>query len=305
MDVADGIVGTAELGVRVGQVLAGLDAHGLEGFAEDAVDGLIVFAEKDEARVDVALGSEPGTLGGSLGRDGVRVVADLGDLGLLLVLAHRGGGGGEADVVELGDDNVLHGLLLGLILGDLSELSVEDIEALRDGAQRLGVLLQTVRRTLLDHLVRLGAHGVEGLLEDRVELVAGPLEEGEAVIHAARLRRAEAHEGRNTVSVGTGEGVRAHERAGDGAERADRDENSRIRPRFRLVGEEGVIFTALLRVRVERAVHASARHFLLGCQTARGDTRDAVTRSLASARVARRCDEFARGHELFFPKPGR
>ena len=40
-------------------------------------------------------------------------------------------------------------------------------------------------------------------------------------------RRAEAHEGRNAVSVGTGEGVRAHERAGDGAERADRDEDSR------------------------------------------------------------------------------
>ena len=120
------------------------------------------------------------------------------------------------------------------------------------------------------------------------------------MIHAARLRRAEAHEGRNAVSVGTGEGVRAHERAGDGAERADRDENSRIRPRFRLVGEEGVIFTALLRVRVERAVHASARHFLLGCQTTRRDTRDAVTRSLASARVARRCDEFAPGARTFF-----
>ena len=105
----------------------------------------------------------------------------------------------------------------------------------------------------------------EGLVEDRAELLAVPLEEGEAVLGAARLGRAEAHDAGETSGVGAGEGVRAHGRAGEGAERADRDENSRIRPRFRLVGEKGVILGALLRVRVERAVHACAGHFYFRC----------------------------------------
>jgi len=186
--------------------------------------------------------------------------------GLLgLLPAHRGGGGGVAEVVELGDDHVLHRLLLGLILGDLSELRVEDIEALGHGAQRVLLLLETEGRARLDDLVRLGAHGGEGLVEDRAELLAVPLEEGEAVLGAARLGRAEAHDAGETSGVGAGEGVRAHGRAGEGAERADRDENSRIRPRFRLVGEKGVILGALLRVRVERAVHACAGHFYFRC----------------------------------------
>jgi hypothetical protein len=62
-DVADGVLGATELGVGVGRVLAGFDADGVEGLTEDVVDLVIVGAEEGEARVDVALGSEPGALG--------------------------------------------------------------------------------------------------------------------------------------------------------------------------------------------------------------------------------------------------